>query len=145
VQTTRRIFEDQHEWNLGHMVNVSERYAVGGVLSAGTNGKRFLGVKGRGRRWLSERLSLEIDVGWLRRKSYSHRATANSVTLAARLNIRDQGVCYILWDGVSLPESPYQGFQQAFSVGAGLGSKPALIGTAAGGLLFAIAWLSVGE
>jgi hypothetical protein len=161
AQTTYRVqsggyaypiesFEDQLEWNLGHMVNVSERYAVGGLLSAGTAGGSTLsGVKARGRRWLSEGLSLEVDAGLLRQDSYP--SAANGVTLAARLNIRDQGAFYIRWDGIGLPENPYPipgsydpgGFQQAFSVGAGLGSIPALVGTGAlglGVLLLFLAW-----
>ncbi len=147
-----RLFEKKLEWNLGHMLNLTPRHAVGGVLTFGTSNQ--FGVKLRGRRWLNADLSVELEGGLLtgmevhyvvdpggRRTVLRVPDTARSVTGDARLNIRDQGYIYVRWDGVQVP--PEQdptfltaegGFQQALSVGAGLGSVPALVGTGALGI-----------
>ena len=63
VQTRRQInygggqppelpaFDSELEWNLGHMVNLTPTFALGGVFSVGTGGAGPLaGVKARARR-----------------------------------------------------------------------------------------------
>lgn len=153
VQTTRPVlygsgqvvgltaFDAELEWNLGHMVNVSPRFALGGVLTVGTGGAGPLsGVKVRARRWLSDDLSVEVEGGLLR--SDERYPVANGATGDVRLNIRDHGSFFVRWDGVHLssneqPGGVYAdpgGLQQALSVGAGAGSLPAVIGTGALGL-----------
>lgn len=146
------VFEDQLEWNVGHMVNVSPSTAVGGVLSAGTaSGSTISGVKVRGRRWLRTDISLELEGGLRRRESWP--GPASGLTVGGRLNIRDHGAFYLRWDGLDIPADPYLisvggrngGFYHALSVGAGLGSVPALIGSGAVGLAMLIFIAALGD
>jgi hypothetical protein len=143
----QRAFESGLEWNLGHMVNVGDSWAVGGALSVGTgNADPLTGIKVRVRRWLSADVSLEMDAGMLRTDANGSRGEATAGgTVDLRVNIKDYGAFFLRWDGVPLSEQNHPvayhdpgGFQQAFSVGAGLGSKPALVGTGAGGVVLAV-------
>lgn len=139
-------FESSLEWNLGHMVNVSPTFAIGGTLSVGPHGGSgiFTGLKARARHWLSEDLSLELAGGLL--EAGGHYPSARGATADARINVRDHGAFFVRWDGVSLsgiqyPDASYVdegGFQQAVYVGAAAGSVPALIGTGALGLGYVI-------
>jgi hypothetical protein len=145
-----RAFEEVVEWNIGHMVNVGDRYAVGGVLTVGSGGADPLtGVRLRGRRWLTEDLSLEIEGGLLRTDAGGFRwAGVNGWTADVRLNIRDQGSFFLRYDGVNVPEQTYPwsdagysdpgGLHHGLSLGATAGSVPALVGTGAMGLLYAV-------
>lgn len=145
----QRSFESALEWNLGHMVNVGGSWAVGGALTVGSgNTDPLTGLKLRVRRWMSADVSLEMDAGMLRTDADGSLGEAQAGgTADLRLNIKDYGAFFLRWDGVRLPEynrllpGPFHdpgGFQQAFSVGAGLGSKPALVGTGAAGVVFAV-------
>lgn len=161
VQTTRLVshgdgyetatdaFDERLEWNLGHMVNVSPTFALGGVLTVGNgNTDALTGVRLRARRWMSRDVSVEAEGGLLR--TTAGGATypgVNGTTLGLRLNIRDQGSFFVRWDGVSIPEERRNdhwvfhdpgGFQHGLSVGASAGSVPALIGTGALGLAYTI-------
>jgi hypothetical protein len=138
-------FESEIEWNVGHMVNLTPTFALGGVVTLGTGAEdRLAGVKVRARRWLDPSLSLEVQAGLLR--TDNRQPTPVGLTGDVRLNIRDQGSVFVRWDGLSLssagsPAGPYfdpGGFQQALSFGIGAGSMPAVIGTGALGLGFAI-------
>lgn len=157
VQSERRIdvaggpsprvetFETVLEWNLGHMANLTRTLALGGVVTLGTGSDGPLtGVKLRVRRWLSPDVSLELEGGLLRTNARDNRfPAATGGTSDLRVNVRDQGSFYLRWDGVVLPDETYPvngyhdpgGFQQALSVGVGLGSKPALVGTGATGVM----------
>ena len=54
------------EWNLGHMVNLGDKFALGGVVTVGTGGGNALdGLKLRLRRWLNSDLSVEAEAGAL--------------------------------------------------------------------------------
>lgn len=158
AQTTRSVsysdgrpvemtaFESSLEWNVGHMVNVSPTFAIGGTLSVGPHGGSgiFTGLKARARHWLSQDLSLELAGGLL--DAGGDYPPASGATADIRINIRDQGAFFVRWDGVSLsdvqfPDASYfdeGGFQQAISVGASAGSVPALIATGALGLGYVI-------
>ncbi|HUP53778.1 MAG TPA: hypothetical protein VM198_14955 [Longimicrobiales bacterium] len=138
-------FETELEWNLGHMVNLAPSWALGGVVTLGTGtDNRVSGVKARARRWLNPNVSLELQGGLLR--TGNRARTPVGVTADVRLNVRDQGSIFFRWDGVDLVELGAPGddyydpaaFAQAFSVGIGVGSMPAVIGTGALGLGFAI-------
>lgn len=140
-------FESVLEWNVGHMVNLSPSWAVGGALSAGTGQlDPVIGLKVRARRWMSEDWSVELQSGLLRTSHAS--PTASGVTADLRVNIRDQGAFYVRWDALDLPprESLHSGYldpggvQQALSVGAAAGSVPALVGTGALGLGYLVLW-----
>lgn len=168
VQTRRRVvntfpdgptltqrataFESSLEWNLGHMVNVSPSWAVGGVFTAGPDGRgAFRGVKARARRWLSPDVALELEGGLLAADVQGAGTPGHSgVTADVRLDIRDQGSFFVRWDGVPLREAIYPygyydsgGFQQALSAGVGLGSVPALIGSTVTGLAVLVLVISL--
>ncbi|HSW31344.1 MAG TPA: hypothetical protein VLH75_17790 [Longimicrobiales bacterium] len=167
VQTTRLVswggdlqaatdaFGEVLEWNLGHMVNLSPTFAVGGVFTLGSGSTDVLtGLRLRGRRWLSEDLSVELEGGLLKTSAGGAAYPGKSgPTVGLRLNVRDQGSFFVRWDGVSLPEVlPTEswmhhdpgGFHHGLSVGASAGSVPALISTSALGLawtvFFAVYW-----
>jgi len=123
-------FDSELEWNLGHMVNVDSRYAIGGVVTVGTgNDNALTGLKLRGRRWLRSDLSLEAEGGLV----WNDAIVGG--TAALRLNIRDQGSFYLRWD--MLPNLR-RGTLHALSLGVGTGSVPALITSGAAGLAFLI-------
>jgi hypothetical protein len=138
-------FEEQLEWNFGHMVNVTPDLAIGGLLTLGTGAGSgaFAGLKGRVRRWLGPQVSVEVEGGLLR--SGVVYPPAHGVTADVRLNIGDHGSFFVRWDGIDVSGESIDygggygfhdagGFQQALSVGAGVGSKPALVGTGVLGL-----------
>jgi hypothetical protein len=136
-------FESQLDWNLGFMVNVSEWWAVGGVITVGTGSSDPLtGIKARARRWIQPGLSAEIQAGALRTDAAGGFAQTPlwGATADARLNVKDWGSLFVRWDGVDVPAqaSPdgdvfEEGrFHQGLYVGAGAGSTWAVAGTAAG-------------
>jgi hypothetical protein len=144
---------DVLEWNLGHMVNVNERWALGGVFTVGTGNSDLLkGIKVRARRWLHPDLSVELEGGLWRTDVGGLRwPGGNGVTADLRLNIRDQGSVFVRWDGVSLSERTFPGwdpggaayripggFHQGVSVGASAGSVPGLVGSGALGLVYVV-------
>ena len=134
------------EWNVGHMVNVTPSFAVGGLFTLGTGNTDVLtGMRLRARHWLSENLSLELEGGLLRTDAGSSRYPGvYGGTVDVRLDIRDQGSFYVRWDGVDLEERRFDymfdpgGFHHGLSVGASAGSVPALIGTGVMGLAWTI-------
>jgi len=147
-------FEDQLEWNFGHMANLTPGFALGGVFTLGTGGGSgaFAGLKARARRWLGQNVSVELEAGLLR-TGVTYPET-NGVTADARLNISDHGSFFVRWDAVDVSSrdggyyySDTGGLQQALSVGAGLGSKPALFatGAAALGYLIVVSILLAGD
>ena len=141
-----KAFESQLEWNLGHMVNVSPRVAVGGAVTLGTGSSDPLtGVRGRARWWITDEVSAEGEAGMLRSNGGGgYHDAVNGATFGARLNIRDQGAVFLRYDVLQLPtvETEYQvdpgGRQSGFSLGVGVGSVPALVGTGAVGLVYAV-------
>jgi hypothetical protein len=149
TQLRNDTFGSVLEWNLGHMVNLGERYAIGGVLTAGTGNTDLLtGLKLRARRWMGRHVSVELEAGLLRSNaSDTQFPGVHGGTADVRLNIRDQGSFYVRWDVLDLPEESYPGYSSyydpggthhGFSVGVGLGSVPALAGTGGLALLYAV-------
>jgi hypothetical protein len=144
VQTRRTIFEgpggpvypipefgEGVEWTLGLMWNVSSRIAVGGAFTTGLGVRTPLGVRLRGRRWLSDEISVELEGGLLRETG---DWPSTGWSLGTRLNVQDRVSFFGRWDALDLrADQPYHpvdgGVQHAFTVGAGLGSRPAVIGT----------------
>lgn len=136
------------EWSLGHMANLGEKYALGGVVTGGTGngGSGLTGLKVRLRRWLTADLSLEAEAGALwSNPDGTLGSNPLGGTAALRFNIRDQGAFYLRWDVLPLPEesglSGYYdpgGIQHGLSVGVSAGSVPALIGTGALGVTMAV-------
>lgn len=130
------------EWNVGHMVNVSSRLALGGVLTAGTGSPDGLaGVKVRGRYRLDPEVSLELEGGWLRSQANGTRPDGvDGVTADLRLNLADRISAFATWDRLFYDPDPYAvgTRDDGFSVGLGLGSWPAVVGTGVVGLAFAV-------
>lgn len=143
-----KAFDNQVEWNVGHMVNVGEKWAVGGVITVGTGGTDPLtGIRVRGRRWLGKDLSLEMEAGVLSSDAaWDAPRVFNGWTSDLRLNIRDQGSFFLRYDGVSVPAQSYPynnhfdpgAVHHGLSLGASAGSVPALVGTGAVGVLYAV-------
>lgn len=152
IQEGSDAFDQVLEWNLGHMVNLSPTFAVGGELTLGTGNTDVLtGMRLRARRWLGKDLSVELEGGLLRTDAGQSRYPGvYGGTVDVRFNIRDQGSFYVRWDALDLEEQSFDwmfdpgGFHHALSLGASAGSVPALVGTGALGLawtiLFAIYW-----
>ena len=140
-------FDNLLDWNLGHMANLGDRYALGGVVTVGTgNGDGLSGLKVRLRRWLSADLSVEAEAGaaWSNADG-TGRLGAPGGSAALRFNIRDQGTFFLRWDVLPLPEESAQwgyhdpgGTQHGLSVGVSAGSVPALIGTGPLGVTMAV-------
>jgi hypothetical protein len=144
-------FDPVFEWNLGHMMNTSDEWAFGGVITVGTgNSNPLTGLKARARRWMSSQVSVEAETGALWSDASGHHFPGLlGGTTALRLNIRDQGQFYLRWDVLPLPEerSNYSGGREYFdpggvqhgvSVGASVGSVPSLVGTGALGVGFIV-------
>lgn len=143
---SRESFESSLEWNLGHMVNVSDRVALGGMVSLGTGSSDvFTGLKGRARWWLHQDYSVELGAGGMKTDLTGSFAGDDlwGVTTDFRINIQDRGSFFLRWEGVDVPTSTRLGvpdpdgpsdFGNAIYAGVGLGSDWAAIGTAAGGL-----------
>ncbi len=153
----QEAFSSVLEWNLGHMVNMSPTYAIGGVITAGTGDSGYLtGLKLRVRRWLHPDLSLEAEGGLLWNDANGGRRSGAGGTAALRLNIRDQGSFYLRWDMLPTAAESRGGFfdpgdrsanggwldpggtQHALSVGVATGSVPALVTTGVAGLTVAV-------
>ncbi|MFC2164042.1 hypothetical protein ACFLT2_03480 [Acidobacteriota bacterium] len=71
--------------NLGLMVNLSEKYALGVTTYVSYNEEVCLGLKARGRRWLSSKNSLNLGVGlmlWNSDNIHSHIGFTSDVSLS---------------------------------------------------------------
>ena len=144
-------FDPVFEWNLGHMMNTSDEWAFGGVITVGSgNSNPLTGLKARARRWMNPDVSVEAETGamWSNASGF-HYPGLLGTTAAIRLNIRDQGQFYLRWDLLPVPEERINlsgsreyydagGIQHGVSVGVSVGSVPSLIGTGALGLGFVV-------
>lgn len=144
-------FDPVFEWNLGHMMNTSDEWAFGGVMTVGTgNSNPLTGLKARARRWMNPQVSVEAETGamWSDASGFHFNSLLGG-TAAVRLNIRDQGQFYLRWDVLSIPEERIDrsgtreyydpgGVQHGVSVGASVGSVPSLVGTGALGVAFVV-------
>ncbi len=143
----RDAFGSVVEWNVGHMVNLNRRWAVGGEVTVGSGGTNLLtGLRARGRRWLGPSIGVEAEVG-VRWSDADHLAPGGTAgpSVGVRVNVRDQGAFFVRWDALSLSQRGGDGGffdrggpQHALSVGATAGSVPALVATGALGLGFAV-------
>jgi hypothetical protein len=143
------VFDTQLEWNVGHMVNVGESFALGGVLTVGTgNTDPLTGIRVRARRWVTQDVSVEVEAGIVRSNATDTQFPGvNGGTADIRLNIRDQGAFFVRWDVLPLPEEIYPAYSSYYqpartyhgaSVGVALGSVPAVAGTGTLGVVFAV-------
>lgn len=128
----RLDLDDHFSWELGRMWNRTARTAVGSTLlfGGGGSGLRF-GVKGRYRRWLSQRSSLDFSAGALgvvTRSPYSQpNARGYGVTGEVALGWKD-------WAAIAVRADAVRGADRnaaAVYTGVRLGSYPAITVTAA--------------
>lgn len=118
-------------WELGRMSNRGPRAAVGGTLLIGGGGSGFrYGVKGRYRRWVGERSSLDVSAGPLgvvTRSQYSEpRISGYGITGGVALGWKD-------WAAVTVNADAVRGQGRnagALYGGVRLGSYPAIVATA---------------
>lgn len=133
-------------WELGYAWNLNQRYAAGATVGLEVGGPetRFY-VRARGRRWLNPRLGLSLEVApgvFVAANEYSDTGVGG--TADVRINMQDRLALVVRYDVLkqNALQFPYLvdpgGVQHAFSVGAVLGSKPALLGTGGLGLTYAI-------
>ena len=131
----RRLGEGMHYafGEFGYMQNRSQRWAIGGTVMFGVRGSGSSELRGgaavRVRRWLSSGNAVDLSSGPL-------LASADGLTRlggAAGLtyNIADRVHITSRWEYVKMPGKD----ESSIYIGAGLGSKPALIGGALVGIL----------
>lgn len=140
---------EQYEWNLGHMANLDDRWALGATVSLGSGvDDIFTGTRARLRRWLGTSASLELEVG-LARSNANHNWYPDQTGLSTglRLNILDYGSAFVRYDGFGEPELtplPYdrgaEGSQHFLRGGVGLGGKAALAGTGVVVVAYMVLW-----
>lgn len=113
-------------WEVGHMVNVSPRLALGGTaitafdIDHGEAQAVRVGIKARARRWLSPRMSVELSPGLI---VYDHRFEAEppGLTMHVGLNYGD-------WIALTGQVEKAKGLPAGRFVGLKAGSYPGLIG-----------------
>jgi hypothetical protein len=142
------VFGRRAEGNLGLMVNVGPRWAIGGAVFGGGSdqGGSQRGVRARVRRWITPRYSGELILG----NMLETTRRANGFTAEARLTGGDLGALFVRWNGLDMPERLHPvdgsvvyggGFEQTVDVGGAVGSTAALV-TAAIALVAGIAALA---
>lgn len=133
----------QFEWNLGHMKNIGDRWAVGGSVSLGSGSDGvFTGARARVRRWLGPHASVEVEAGVAESNgggAWYPSLTAPSV--GARFNIQDWGSVFVRYDALGEPRAPRITFpdaepvdlgrQDVIRAGVGVGGKATLAATGA--------------
>ncbi len=134
------------ELNIGHMVNLSDRIAVGGSISVGSGTRgTYTRIVSRARRWMSSDWSVEASAGLLRTNAGYAPNQDSGATAGVRVNIRDEGSFFIRGEILPMPErrtGDYRfdpgGTQKAVSAGVALGSVPALVGVGSAGVIWAV-------
>jgi hypothetical protein len=137
-------YEDELQWEVGLMHNVSDRWALGGAARLGPGSTGALtGLSARARRWLSDDVAVDLSAGATFRAlsapgDYRERA---GVVGDARLNFRDDAYVGLRYEQLPVQRGagPYGGFdaggeQRALSLLLGVGSEWAVAGSAALGL-----------
>jgi len=145
--------------HLGAAWNHSELWALGGTLGLEGPDQEWV-VRGRVRRWLSARSSVELLAGAYRERSVEagRGVTPWGPTLAARFNLQDRFFVAGRYDGVRLPAHVESlgsiritdpgGWHHALSIGGGVGgditattATVAVVGGVVVGVVFIIAAL----
>jgi hypothetical protein len=132
------VFSERLLWELGLMHNVSDRWAVGGVVGLGSGSTDPLtSLAVRARRWLGPDLGLDLTAGATFRYPMSGGTGRTVGGMAdARLNFDDDVYAGVRIDQVHVPpyanQTGYQdmgGNQYAASLMLGLGSEWAFAGS----------------
>ena len=133
-------------WEAGILKRVNEKQALGGAVEIGVaDGNLRTALKARGRHYLSDNISVELAAGLVRGKisGFSPEPSVG-LTTDLRVNAADKVSLFLTYDDTNWPDMPpndtYQYTDDARArgvrAGASLGSLPAVIGTAAGGLVY---------
>jgi hypothetical protein len=133
-------FGNHGTWEIGAMKNIGQRSAVGGTLLWGIGGADSdrIGMHARYRYWLSADRRIDVAAGTVRvAPDHGEAGTSAAATADLRLTVRDS---YALTGRVDWPYRLATG--HVAYAGVTLGSKSALVGTAAF-IAFAIAAMMV--
>lgn len=139
-------------WELGVMANMNENNALGATVLLGgdANGSR-LGLKGRYRHWLDRATALDVGAGILRagRSVPRENAPGNDHVPAVGLT-GNASLGFTEWASVGVQadvlfSSGADEPATAWYLGTRLGTRPALVATAAPLVLAAVAFLFVGS
>ena len=126
------VFDDNNlEFNLGYMLNVSRSLSGGGaiVLGSGSGGIPD-GARARLRWWTREKLSLELEGGILRTNLGSWVGSPLvGPSIGVRANLYDIGALLVRYDRVEVPaDEPWAGgAASGLSLGASASSGGALV------------------
>lgn len=128
------------EWNLGHMWNRSEAWALGGTVSVGNNARGlFTGARVRARRWLNPSFSVSLETGLARSTARPNRFdTGIGPSVGLRFDSGDYLSAFVRYDRIEAipvssrdPQFSWSPNHEYVRVGVGLGGKAALVGTGA--------------
>lgn len=151
VTTDYAAFENELQWHLGAMRNLTGDWALGATVSLGTGSPSPLtGIRFRARRWLNPPMSAEIEAGAVDTGINDRFGSGFGwgPTVGVRLNRGDHFSIFTRWEGAYAQAGSdgsfhrEAGFHHGLYVGAGAGSTPAAVGTGilgAAALLFAYA------
>lgn len=123
---------------VGAMHSVSGNGAIGVALfAAGGQGGSALGVRGRYRRWLGRRHSVDVAAGPYRAYDVGERMLGGAVDV--HLNWNDMAA---LGTRITATHDPEEGWGTAVFAGVELGSTPALVATASAVIAYG-AWVLI--
>lgn len=136
-----------YEWNLGHMANLDDTWAIGGAVSLGSGADEiFTGARARLRRWIGPSASLELEAGVARSNgNHTWYPDLTGVSAGLRFNVLDYGSAFLRYDGFGEPpergwagpvEPVEPGPRHLLRGGVGLGGKAALAATGAVAVIY---------
>jgi hypothetical protein len=130
-------------WEVGRMRAMNRRSALGAALFVGNDANDVLrfGIKPRYRRWLNQKISLDIAPGILIRGSDPLESTFPGVTTHVGLNFEDK---FVLYGQMEMNRTEKYGTDVAWYGGVKLGSSPGLIAGVVYGLIKAIGSMGSG-
>ena len=123
--------EHYPSYELGPMVNTSEKIAVGLTAIVGANNGFLYGLKVRGRYWLTPRMGLDVATGVL-------DAEGRAYTGGVGLSFADQ---YAFTAHVDHSVERYVDSRTEFFLGFKVGSKPGIVLGGVGVLLAAVGYV----
>lgn len=106
IRGTVSVFDDNNlEFNLGHMLNVTSELSLGGAVTLGSgSGGVPDGVRARVRWWMAPEVSLEFEGGVLRTNLGSWVGSPlMGPSIGLRVNLFDVGAVLLRYDQVDVP------------------------------------------
>jgi hypothetical protein len=136
-------FRPALNFGAGVMKNVGRDWGLGGIAELRLSALGAVGIKPRARRWLSDDVGIEMEVG-LERYGADGYENGWGLTTGGRLNWNDRGLLMLRHDMALLrpvqrqgaeatifaPNPPPRDLKHALALGAGAGSDVAGIGLA---------------